>query len=172
MRSGRLDLLRRQSDLTWSLFEYHLDRLKPDDFLWQPAPRCWTLHPDGAGGWVPDWAETEPEPVPVPTIGWLSWHLGWWLGTATDHLLGHPPRARTDVHWPGPGEPAVKWLRELHGSWTHAVTQLTETDLDRTASYPQPDVPDQTVAHLLAWANAELMKNVAEIGQLRLIRAA
>jgi hypothetical protein len=28
------------------------------------------------------------------------------------------------------------------------------------------------VAHMLAWVNAELMKNVTEIGQLRLLRAA
>nr|WP_308213084.1 hypothetical protein [Nocardia amikacinitolerans] len=29
-----------------------------------------------------------------------------------------------------------------------------------------------TVTHLAAWVNAELMKNAAEIGQLRLLRAA
>ncbi|MGY3058784.1 hypothetical protein ACVWZD_003029 [Streptomyces sp. TE3672] len=28
--SDELDLLRRQFDLTWSLFEYHLERLVPD----------------------------------------------------------------------------------------------------------------------------------------------
>lgn len=32
--------------------------------------------------------------------------------------------------------------------------------------------PRYTVAHMVAWVNAELMKNVAEIGQLRLQRAA
>ena len=35
-----------------------------------------------------------------------------------------------------------------------------------------PDDREYTVAHMLAWVNAELMKNVAEIGQLRLLRAA
>ncbi len=29
-----------------------------------------------------------------------------------------------------------------------------------------------TVAHMVGWINAELMKNAAEIGQLRLVRAA
>jgi hypothetical protein len=29
-----------------------------------------------------------------------------------------------------------------------------------------------TVAQMLGWANAELMKNIAELGQLRLLRAA
>jgi hypothetical protein len=27
--------------------------------------------------WQFDWAETEPDPVPVPTIGWLTWHIMW-----------------------------------------------------------------------------------------------
>ncbi|WP_223884270.1 hypothetical protein [Micromonospora craniellae] len=65
----------------------------------------WTVRPDADGRWVPDWADTEPDPVPVPTIAW-------------------------------------------------------------------PNDPAHTVAHLLAWVNAELMKNVAEIGQLRLVQDA
>jgi len=167
----RLDLLRWQTDLTWSLFTHHLDRLEPDDHLWEPASTCWTLHPDGTGGWRPDWADTEPDPVPVPTVAWVTWHLGWWLGTATDHLLAREPREREDVHWPGP-DGAVAWLRGLYEEWTAAVAALTDADLDRPAAYPWPPDAGLTVAHLLAWANAELMKNVAEIGQLRLIRAA
>ncbi|PWG11677.1 damage-inducible protein DinB [Streptomyces sp. V2] len=171
MTSPRLDLLRWQTDLTWSLFTYHLDLLRPDDHLWEPADTCWTLHPDGAGGWTPDWAETEPDPVPVPTVAWVSWHLGWWLGTTTDHALGRTPRKREDVAWPGPGGPAVTWLRGLYEEWTAAVATLTDADLDRPSAYPWPEDAGLTLAHQLAWVNAELMKNVAEIGQLRLIRA-
>jgi len=89
------------------------------------------------GSYTPDWADTEPDPVPVPTIGWLSWHMGWWWSVAVDHAHGRAPR-----------------------------------DLDATAPFPWPKDPQHTVAHMVAWVNAELMKNVAEIGQLRLQRAA
>lgn len=85
MPVSRSDVLHRQFDLTWSLFEYHLERLEPGDFLWEPAALCWTVRPHADGKWVPDWADSEPDPVPVPTIGWVSWHIGWWWGT--------PPRA-------------------------------------------------------------------------------
>ncbi|WP_171170701.1 DinB family protein [Streptomyces sp. I05A-00742] len=172
MRTPQRDLLKWQFDLTWSLFEYHLERLEPEDFLWEPAPLCWTVRPDAGGRWWPDWADTEPEPVPAPTIGWLSWHLGWWLGTAADHASGRTPRERSDVAWPGGGEAAVAWLRGLREDWSAALEGLTDADLDRTAPFPWQNDPDHTVAHMIAWVNAELMKNVAEIGHLRLLRAA
>ncbi|MGW3787450.1 hypothetical protein ACWD5Z_22890 [Micromonospora chokoriensis] len=54
----------------------------------------------------------------MPTIGWLTWHMGWWWTVTIDHLRDH------------------------------------------------------TVTHTIGWVNAELMNNVAEIGQLRLMRAA
>ncbi|MEU8069853.1 GNAT family N-acetyltransferase [Micromonospora sp. NPDC048169] len=165
-------LLRRQFDLTWALAEYHLDRLEPADFLWEPGGLCWTMRPGPDGGWRPDWADTEPDPVPVPTIAWLSWHIGWWWSVAADHVRQRPARERDGIRWPGPGAETVAWLRELRTEWTEALDGLAEADLDRPSAYPWPADAGLTVAHLAGWVNAELMKNVAEIGQLRLLRAA
>ncbi|MEU4892070.1 DinB family protein [Streptomyces sp. NPDC044780] len=172
MDSPRCDLLRWQFGLTWSLFEYHLERLAPEDSLWEPAAECWTVRRDAGGSWVPDWADTEPDPVPVPTIGWVSWHLGWWLGVTTDHVCGRTPRERADIVWPGPGDAAIAWLRGLRDDWLSGLDHLTDADLDRAATFPWERDPERTVAHTVAWVNAELMKNVSEIGQLRLLRAA
>ncbi|MEH1013100.1 DinB family protein [Micromonospora sp. CPCC 206060] len=165
-------LIRWQFDLTWALFEYHLERLEPADFHWEPAARCWTVRRGPDGRWVPDWAETEPDPVPVPTICWLVWHIGWWWTNAIDQLRGRPVRPHTDVDWPGAGEPALIWLRDLNTRWRDRLDRLTDADLDGAVSFPWPDGSGHTVAHLAGWVNAELMKNVAEIGQLRLLRAA
>lgn len=163
-------LLRFQFDLTWSLFEYHLERLEPDDFLWEPTPHCWTVRRSPEGAWVPDWAETEPDPVPVPTIAWVTWHIGWWWSVTTDHARGRLPRARTDVVWPGEGPATVDWLRSLRDEWLTVLDGLTDAELSTPAPFPWPDDPARTKAHMVAWVNAELMKNVAEIGQLRLLR--
>ncbi|MCI0383593.1 DinB family protein [Streptomyces sp. CNQ085] len=173
MDTSRRDLLRRQSDLTWALFEYHLERLEPEDFFWEPAPgQCWTVRPDAGGKWVPDWADTEPDPVPVPTIAWLSWHIGWWWGTASDHARGRTPRGRGDVVWPGGGKAAVEWLRGLRTHWLEVLEGITEAGMDAAAPFPWPDGAGYTVADMAAWVNSELMKNAAEIGQLRTLRAA
>ncbi|MGR6916459.1 DinB family protein [[Actinomadura] parvosata] len=172
MSGSRCELLRWQFEFTWSLFEYHLERLKPADFLWEPGPHCWTVRRDDGGVWRPDWAETEPDPVPVPTIAWVSWHIGWWWSVALDHAQGREPRDRSEVTWPGDGESAVAWLRGLREEWLAVLGGLTDGDLEAAAPFPWPEGSGLTVAHMVAWVNAELMKNVTEIGQLRLLRAA
>ncbi|WP_346765337.1 DinB family protein [Rhodococcus sp. 105337] len=81
-------------------------------------------------------------------------------------------RDRTEIRWPGDGASAIAWLRGLRDEWTALLDTLGDADLDAPAPFPWPDNPDKTVAHMIAWVDAELMKNVAEIGQLRLLRAA
>lgn len=164
-------LLRWQFDLTWTLAEVHLTQLRADDFLREPGPLCWTMRPPTDGRWTPDWADTEPHPIPVPTIGWVTWHLGWWWTVTIDHLRGGTPHNRTDVTWPGPDR-TVDWLRGLHTEWTAVLDDLTDAALNAPAPFPWPADSGLTVAHTVAWVNAELMKNVAELGQLRLQRAA
>ncbi|WP_106402271.1 DinB family protein [Actinocorallia populi] len=172
MNTSRRDLMRWQFDLTWSLSEYHLERLVPEDFLWEPSPLSWTVRPAPDGTWVTDWAETEPDPVPTPTIAWLTWHIDWWWSVALDHVRSRAPRDRAEITWPGDGEAAVARLRALREEWLTVLEHLDEPALDAPATFPWQDDPQYTVAHTIAWVNAELMKNVTEIGQLRLLRAA
>ncbi|MBF6327199.1 DinB family protein [Nocardia transvalensis] len=170
MPVSRRDLLRWQFDLTWSLFELHLNLLTAEDCHWEPAPTVWTVRADGDGRWVPDWADTEPDPIPAPTIAWLTWHIGWWWSVTVDHLQGRTPRDRSDVQWPGAAKVA-EWLRELRTQWLDVLDKHADADLDAPASFPWGADSGYTVAHTMAWVNAELMKNVSEIGQLRVLRA-
>lgn len=165
-------LFRWQFDLVWSLAEVHLSELDDAGCLWEPAPRCWTVRRTDTGAWVPDWEEPEPDPPPATTIGWLSWHIGWWWTETLVRLAGGEPPPRADVHWPGDARRTVEWLRDLRGQWVSALDGLTAADLAAPAPYPWRDRPDRTVAHMVGWVNAELMKNIAEVGQLRIMRAA
>ena len=89
-----------------------------------------------------------------------------------DHARGHTPRDRNEIGCPGEGRATIEWLRELRRDWLTVLGRLTDADLDRTAPFPWQSNPEQTLAHMASWVNAELMKNTAEIGQLRLLRAA
>ena len=161
-----------QFDLTWALADLHLSALAEDDFLWHPAALHWTVRPDATGVWRPDWADAEPDPIPVPTIAWLTWHICWWWSVAVDHLTGVSPRDRTDVTWPGDGGTAVAHLRALAAQWRQLLASLDADGLARPSSFPWRADAGRTVAHTALWVNVELTKNVAEIGQLRLLRAA
>jgi hypothetical protein len=68
--------------------------------------------------------------------------------------------------------PTIEWLRGLRKDWLAVLDRLTDADLDVTAPFPWQNNPERTVAHMVGWVNSELMKNAAEIGQLRLLRAA
>lgn len=164
-----IDEIRSQFDLAWALADLHLAALVEDDFLWEPAPLCWTVRPDASRVWRPDWADVEPDPVPMPTIGWLSWHIDWWWSTAMDHMLGTTPRERTDVHWAGNGAAAVARLQDLATLWSEV---LATVDLQKPSAFPWSANAGRTVADTALWVNVELTKNIAEIGQLRLLRAA
>lgn len=48
----------------------------------------------------------------------------------------------------------------------------SDADLDAPSAYPFGEEAGLTFAHTVAWVNAELMKNVSEIGQLRMQRRA
>lgn len=174
MPTSRRELLRWQFDLTWSLLDYHLERLDGGDPLWEPARLCWTVHRGADGAWAPDWAEVEPDPipVPVPTIAWVTWHIGWWWSVTIDHMRGRTPRERTDVRWPGDAVTTVEWLRGLRADWVEVLDGLTDEGLDAAATFPWRDDPAFTAGHTVAWVNTELAKNAAEVGQLRLVRAA
>src|ERR1041384_7117115 len=163
MAVSQRDLLRWQFELTWSLFEHHLELLDPADLLWEPqTPAVFTMRHNGTG-WDRDWPTPEQEPTGVATAAWLTWHIGWWWTAAVDHVRGDEPR---EVVWPGP-ELAVEWLRGLRAQW---LDVLATADLEATTGFPWP-AGTMSRAHTLAWVNAELMKNVAEIGQLRRLAA-
>lgn len=176
MNRERILLLRKQFNLTWALAEVHLAVLNDEDVFWAPAALHWTVHQGEDGHWRPDWDlsedGTEPDPVPVPTVGWVCWHLGWWWSTMLDHLRGRVPRDREDVYWPGTAESTVAWLRRLSGEYLELFDDLDDSLLDGPSSFPWAPETERTVAETLAWANVELMKNISEIGQLRILRAA
>jgi hypothetical protein len=172
MSLKRTDLLRWQFDLCWSLLDYHLERLQSEDLLWEPAATCWTVRQDATGAWVPDWQVPEPDPVPVPTVAWITWHLGWWWSVACDHAAGRPARERTDVMWPGETQATIAWLHDLRGEWAKRLETLTDAELDDPAAFPWEADAGLTLAHMVAWVNSELMKNASELGQLRMLRAA
>jgi hypothetical protein len=165
MTDRALDALRWQFDMTWSLGDKHLLPALTDAMcLWAPAPGAWTVRRvDGA--WVADWAGEEPDPAPATTIAWTSWQIAWWWSETLARAAGDPPPGRLGVSWPGSADGVRAQLGDLAGRWGALLAGLEPDDLARPASFPWTDL--RPFAVTLAWVNAELMKNLAEIGALQ-----
>lgn len=162
----RPELLRWQFRLARSLLELRLADLTSEACLWIPAEPCWTVRPDSEGRWVPDWADPEPDPPMTASIGWLTWHIGWWLATSLDHLEGAGTLRREDLFWPGDVDATRRWLDVLLGRWSARLDAWTDLNLEVPGpGWPWPE--PRPLGYLVAWVNAELMKNAAEVGQLR-----
>jgi hypothetical protein len=163
--SQAIPMLRWQFDLTWRLASYHIPALTDEACLWEPALGSWTVRRGADGLWRPDWSDKEPDPAPPVTIGWLTWHVMWWWSGAQLALRGDAPLAHEDVFWPGSALGVKQALGALASDWSEVLSQLTESDLEKLLAYPWKE--PRALWHTLGWVNAELMKNVAEIGIVR-----
>jgi DinB superfamily len=72
---SRVQLLLAEMDEVYGRLRNRLVGLDDDEYFWEPVPGCWTIHRDDAGAWVADYAEPDPEPAPVTTIGWRLVHI-------------------------------------------------------------------------------------------------
>ena len=164
-----IDLLRNQFRVAWALLDYHLVDLDGEDLHWSPCDLSWDVR-FIENTWVPDWQDIEPQPIPVPTVAWLTWHIGWWWSTALAHLRHVPAPHRRNVAWPGDVNSTVTWLHQIHLEWLDALQ--TCPDLEAPSAFPWESGFGFSRADMCAWVAIELTKNAAELGQLKLIRRA
>ena len=160
------ELLLQQLEIPWSLAtRYYLPGITGEEVLhWEPSSNIVRLR-QRDGDFYADWPDEESQPMPNATIGWLFWHIEWWWGDAIGGVHGDQARQPTRVAWSGSLEASRRRLAELHDKWQRI---LTTTDLETTCVGPWPTA--QPLSTIALWVNVELMKNVAEIGQLLRLR--
>jgi DinB superfamily len=72
---SRVALLLAEMDEVYGRLRHRLEGLTDDEYLWQPVPGGWTVHPGPSGAWVIDYVEPDPDPPPFTTIAWRLVHL-------------------------------------------------------------------------------------------------
>lgn len=165
-----LETLERQYSIASTLAYRHLDGLTTEECLWRPANRGLHVHAQTEGAWTADWPDHEEYSIGPPSIGWLTWHLGYWLTMVIDYSFGSASSTRTDVQWPGDADRTVRWISGLESRWRNLIRQVDEEDLlsgDRT-NWPLENRP---FADIVAWSTVELTKNASEIGYVRFLYA-
>lgn len=158
-----------QLAVSWSLLEYHLRDLTDEECLWRPARRGLHLRRQ-AGRWIPDWPDRESYDLGPPSIGWVTWHIGFWWSMTLNHSFGDGSLRREEVGWPGSAGRVRARLHGLHAEWVDSVASLPGEDFEshRRSRWPFSSKPFREVC---LWLNLELMKNAAELGYGRFLYA-
>jgi len=164
------DFLIRQLDTSWKLASFHLDGLATAECLWRPAPVGLHVRQFADGTWRPDWPERETYDIGPPSIGWLTWHIGFWWTMVLSHSFGDGTATRESITWPGNADHVRSWLDWLHRDWRAALEQMSDRDLQSTRRTRWP-FQARPFGDVVAWVNVELTKNAAEIGYARFLYA-
>ena len=161
MAAEAREVLVQQMAIPWALAEsWCLPRLDDAMVHWAPSPHAVGLEARD-GGWYPRMPDETAEPIPDVTCAWLLWHVEWWWSNALRGVAGEPALGPDDVPWSGGAGASRATIARLHDEW---VAVLASADLDHPCSAPWPH--PQPLSLVAAWVNLELMKNVAELGQL------
>ncbi len=154
------DVLVQQLGITWSLAtEWCLPRVTEEVAHWRPSSNAVGLEPREGGLFAQ--MPAEEEAIPDVTCAWLLWHVEWWWSNAVRGVAGRPARGPGEVPWSGSPERSRARITRLHDEW---LAIITTTDLDHPCSAPWPE--PRPLGLVAGWVNIELMKNVAELGQL------
>jgi hypothetical protein len=167
---GASGYLSRQFGVAWQLTEYHLESLKTQECLWRPAACGLHVHRQADGSWRADWPEKETYDLGPSSIGWLTWHLGFWWSMALDHNFGDGRLSRDGIPWPGDAEGVRAWVGGLKAQWEAILSRSSDLELASTAQVRWP-FQGRPLGDLFAWANTELTKSAAEIGYARFLYA-
>lgn len=170
MTNPTRDTLLRQLDIAWTLTRFHLDGLSTAECLWRPAKRGLHVHQTADQTWRADWPEHEGYDLGPSSIGWLTWHLGFWWSMVWNHSFGDRTLLRESITWPGNAGAVRQWIGQLQHQWQTQLESMTDYDL-RSESHTQWPFQNRPFADVVAWANLELTKNAAEIGYARFLYA-
>lgn len=165
-----MEALKWQFNLVWQLAEYHLPALTDEMCLWEPSAHSWNVRIADDGQWRADFSESEPSPLPTATIGWLTWQMLWWWEAALCATEGTPMPKPEDIAWPGSALLVRERLAEKKARWETFLGSLDTAGFDRKIPHLWPE--PRPVWQTIAWLNGELMKNVAEIGYVRMLYGA
>ena len=122
------------SDQAWTRLRARVDGLTDEEYLWEPAPGCWTIRPRRDGTWVEDSVLPGPEPTPFTTLAWRLWHIIDCYGEdRAPRWLGVPPQGPAigldgDDTAPPTAAAAIELLERAHDRW-EAHLALVDDDL-------------------------------------------
>jgi hypothetical protein len=163
LREDLVDL----SDYAWRRLVERLEGLTDEEYLWEPVPGCWSIHPRPDGLWTWDFSWPEPDPPPITTIAWRLVHVTVnddrfrpWLG-----LSPHPHRPHRTV--PPTAEAAVEVVAATRAERREDLIETTDHQLAEQIGPLGGPYAERTRVSWVLHVLDEVIHHGAEVGLLR-----
>jgi hypothetical protein len=121
------------SNEVWSRLWSRFEGLTDEEYLWEPAPGCWSIRRRDDGRWTEEFTLPPPEPAPFTTIAWRMWHLIDMYGeNRAPTFLGVQPYGTPvgcddpDGRPPTAAAPALALLDLAHARWDAHLAQVDD----------------------------------------------
>jgi hypothetical protein len=159
-------------DYVWPRIRGRLDRTTDDEYLWEPVPGCWSVRPQG-DVWEVERQVPPPEPAPVTTIAWRTWHIG------SECVNGFCQRAfetkaldLAEREWFSTAPAALTALDQAWAVFSRCYHELDEEAMSRPLGPAFGRYAADNRADLLLHVADELIHHGAEVALLRDLFAA
>lgn len=155
---------------TWS----RLDGLTDGEYLWEPAPGCWSVRVRHDGEVRADWAPM-PDSPPFTTIAWRLWHLIECYGQARNELLlrgSAGPGGDERCAARPTADAALAALAGAHDWWRELLMSLSDAELGEPMGPVAGEYADATRAGFVLHQIDEHVHHAAEVALLRDLYAA
>jgi hypothetical protein len=159
----------------WQRTRRRLDGLTDAEYVWEPAPGCWTIRERDDGRWVADQALPAPDPEPFTTIAWRLWHLIDMYGEdRAPRWLDVPPQGPAiglddpDGAPPATAADAIATLERAHDRWDAHLALADNERLGETIGrVAGPEYAERTRGAYVLHMLDEFIHHSAEIALLR-----
>lgn len=155
-------------DYVWDRVRGRLDGMGDDEYLWEPVAGCWSVRDGVVDRVVPD-----PEPAPVTTVAWRTWHIAAeCLDGYSERLFGATGLGLEPQRWYVTADEARAGLDRAWAVFRDGFTARGEDGLWQALGPAFGPYADDTVVALLLHAQDEISHHGAEIALLRDLYAA
>ena len=177
MPASRSQLL-SQLEFRWQvMIRPRLEGLTDDEYVWEPAPGCWSVRPAEIGHFVVEgqWyggLRHEVSPPPFTTIAWRLCHVGSGLAMRANHHFGDCSLTWENF-WeqesvPGTAAEGLAFVDRAFAAWHDGILSRPEEFIDEKSEGP-PGTRDGRFpfADVIQHVNAEVLGHGAEMCLLR-----
>lgn len=155
-------------EYVWQRVRGCLDGMDTNEYLWEPVAGCWTVKLAADGSGRAPLQYPEPDPPPVTTIAWRTYHLGVdALERYSDRLFGTRATDLEPDQWFLDPDHARGALDAAWATFGAGVDSLGEDGMWRAIGPAWGPYAEETHAALLLHLFDELSHHGAEISLLR-----